>query len=304
MNSWFRQHAHALKSALAHLRSGPGNFIFNVLVVAISLALPIAGLTIIENLRPISQELSIDPEISIFLKTDIPRNEATALSISIKQQLKAAKIAANLRFTPKEKALAALSSAADVDELISTLGANPLPDAYVLSFSHIDVPKMDSFIQQLKKIPEVELVQVDSAWINRLSALLQIMQISLLFLSVTLGAVVIVVVFNATRLQVMSHHAEIVISRLLGATNSFIRKPYYYTGALLGLLACGVALGGIALALNPLNLAITEFAKLYQSEFHLAPLSLPLSACVLVISMLLGLFGAFLSARRQLARTL
>ena len=84
MNSWFRQHAHALKSALAHLRSGPGNFIFNVLVVAISLALPIAGLTIIENLRPISQELSIDPEISIFLKTDIPRNEATALSISIK----------------------------------------------------------------------------------------------------------------------------------------------------------------------------------------------------------------------------
>lgn len=304
MNIWLRQHAHAIKSAFAHLRASPGNFIFNVLVVAISLALPIAGLTIIENLRPISQELSIDPEVSIFLKTELSRSDAAALSVPIKQQLKAAQISANLRFTPKEKALAALSNATEVGELMATLGANPLPDAYVLSFSHVDVPKMESFIQQLKKFPEIELVQVDSAWVNRLSALVHILQISLLFLSVTLAAVVIVVVFNATRLQVMSHHAEIIISRLLGATNSFIRKPYYYTGALLGLFACGVALGGIALALHPLNQAITEFAKLYQSEFRLAPLSLPLSAVLLVISMLLGLFGAFLSARRQLARAL
>lgn len=304
MNIWLRQHIHAIRSALSHLRASPGNFFFNILVVAISLALPIAGLTLVENLRPISQELSIDPEISIFLKNEVTRSEATALSVSIKQQLKAANVSANLRFTPKEKALAALSNATDVGELMETLGGNPLPDAYVLSFSHIDVPKMDQLVQQLKAMPEIELVQVDSAWVNRLTALLQILQVSLLFLSLTLGAVVIVVVFNATRLQVMSHHAEIVISQLLGATNTFIRRPYYYTGALLGLLACAVSIGGVALALKPLNQAIAGFAKLYQSDFRLLPLSLPFCAALLLLSMFLGLCGAYLSARRQLARTL
>ena len=116
------------------------------------------------------------------------------------------------------------------------------------------------------------------------------------------GVVVVVVVFNATRLQVISHRAEIAVTRLLGATNSFIHKPYYYTGALLGLLAGGLALGMIAASLQPLNKAIAEFAKLYASEFHLAPLGIVQSAILLAVSMLLGLAGVFLSVRRQLAR--
>ncbi|MCU6435046.1 permease-like cell division protein FtsX [Undibacterium sp. Jales W-56] len=302
MTIWFRQHLFALKSALSHLRSSPGNFLFNVLVVAIALALPIAGLTLIENIRPVSAQLSIEPEISIFLSPDTPRSDATALSVSIKKLLKDANISAKLNFVTKDKALAALEETSSLAEVLSTLGGNPLPDAYILSLSNSDAHRVEFLTQQLKSLPGVDVVQVDSAWVKRLAALVQVLQLSLLFLAVTLSVVVIVVIFNATRLQVISHQAEIAIARLLGATNSFIHRPYYYTGALLGLLAGGIALGLIAASLRPLNQAIAEFAKLYASEFHLVPLGWIASMLLLATSVLLGLCGAFLSVRRQLSR--
>ncbi|MBI3285199.1 MAG: ABC transporter permease [Burkholderiales bacterium] len=303
MTNWLRQHLFALKSAYAHLRASPGNFLFNVLVVAIALALPIAGLTLIENMRPVSSQLSIEPEISIFLSPDTPRANATALSIPIKKLLKESGIGARLNFVPKDKALAALEQTSSLAEVLSTLGANPLPDAYVLAVANGDAGKLDSLVAQLKSLPEVDVVQVDSAWVKRLAALIQIFQLGLLLLAIILSIVVVVVVFNATRLQVISHQAEIAVARLLGATNSFIHKPYYYTGALLGLLAACLALALIAAALHPLNQAIAEFAKLYASEFRLAPLGIASSLPLLGLSVLLGLAGAFLSVRRQLARS-
>jgi cell division transport system permease protein len=304
MSIWFRQHAYAFKSALSHLRLSPGNFIFNVLVVAIALALPIAGLTVIENVRPVSAQLSIEPEISIFLTPATPRNEATALSLPIKQILKSANISAKLSFVTKDKALAAMEETSSLAEVLATLGGNPLPDAYVLSLSNSDAERVDALVQQLKTLSNVDVVQVDSAWVKRLSALVHVLQVALLFLAISLSGVVVVVIFNATRLQVLSHQAEISVTRLLGATNSFIHKPYYYTGALLGSLAGGVALALIAMSLHPLNQAIAEFAKLYASEFHLSPLGILPSLSLVAASTLLGLCGAYLSVRRQLSRVL
>ena len=302
MSIWFRQHVYACKSALSHLRLSPGNFIFNVLVVAIAQALPIAGLTLIENVRPVSAQLSIEPEISIFLTPSTPRNEATALSVPIKQILKSANISAKLSFVTKDKALAAMEETSSLAEVLATLGGNPLPDAYVLSLSNSDAEHVDFLVTQLKSLSNVDVVQVDSAWVKRLSALVHVLQVALLFLAISLGGVVVVVIFNATRLQVLSHQAEISVTRLLGATNSFIHKPYYYTGALLGSLAGCVALALIAMSLHPLNQAIAEFAKLYGSEFRLSPLGILTSVSLLAASTLLGLCGAYLSVRRQLSR--
>ncbi|MDO8177958.1 MAG: ABC transporter permease [Undibacterium sp.] len=302
MTMWFRQHVYAFKSALSHLKLSPGNFLFNVLVVAIALALPIAGLTIIENIRPVSAQLSIEPEISIFLNPSTPHEDATALSAPLKQLLKNANVTAKVSFITKDKALAAMEETSSLAEVLATLGGNPLPDAYVLSLSNADAGRVDGLVQQLKTLPNVDVVQVDSAWVKRLSALVHVLQMALLFLAVALSGVVVVVVFNATRLQVISHQAEISITRLLGATNSFIHKPYYYTGALLGSLAGSLALAIVAISLHPLNQSIAEFAKLYASEFHLTPLGILPSLALIMLSVGLGLCGAFLSVRRQLSR--
>ncbi|RZA15944.1 MAG: FtsX-like permease family protein, partial [Proteobacteria bacterium] len=145
-------------------------------------------------------------------------------------------------------------------------------------------------------------VQVDSAWVKRLAALLGILRLALLLLAGTLGIVVIAVVFNTIRLQVLTQKEEISVSQLLGATNDFIHRPFFYTGALLGLCAGGVALGVVALALHPLNGAIAEFARLYGSQFQLIALGGLEMAGLLAVSAGLGLIGAMLSVRRHLAR--
>jgi cell division transport system permease protein len=168
--------------------------------------------------------------------------------------------------------------------------------------SAADAANVDALASQLRALPGVDTVQVDSAWVKRLAALLGVLRLALLLLAATLGMVVIAVVFNTVRLQVLTQREEITVSKLLGATDNFIHRPFYYTGALLGLAAGGVALGAVALALRPLNTAIAEFARLYASEFQLTALDpLPIAG-LLAISAGLGLAGALLSVQRHLSR--
>lgn len=307
MNKWIRQHLAASANAAKQIISAPGNFLFNVLVVAVALSLPIAGLTLIENSRPVSHQLAIEPELSLFLKSDVSQSDAAALADTIKKLLKNAGTPAKVVFVPRETALSSLQDSSELGDVLATLGENPLPDAYVLSFEqHFELTphqsgpkKIADLAEQLQKLPEVAHVQIDSDWIKRLEALMNLAQFILIALAITLSVVVITVVFNATRLQVLSHRAEIAVIRLLGATSQYIRRPYYYTGAFLGFVAGLAALAIVAMALQPLNQAIIKFASLYGSEFQLTPLNLTFSLYLLVASVLLGLFGAFLSVRNQ-----
>jgi len=307
MKNWIQQHLAASMNAAKQIISAPGNFFFNVVVVAVALSLPIAGLTLIENGRPVSTELAIEPELSLFLKTDINQSEANAFADTIKKLLKKAGISAKVVFIPRETALTSLQNRSELGDVVSTLGENPLPDAYVISFEqNFELAQQQStplkithLATELQKLPEVAHVQIDSDWIKRLDALMSLAQFMLIALAITLSIVVITVVFNATRLQVLSHRAEIAVIRLLGATNQYIRRPYYYTGALLGFAAGLTALAIVASALQPLNQAIITFASLYGSEFQLAPLNVTFSLYLLIASTLLGLFGAFLSVRHQ-----
>jgi len=304
MNNWFRQHRFALGAALAHVRKAPGSFLFNVLVVAAALTLPFAGVTLLDNVRPLSQQLSVDPEISLFMQTDSTREQSRALDAQLRRLL--AGTGAKISFVPREQALDSLKAKSGLTDVLETLGDNPLPDSYVMKLegfsTSADAARVDGIAEQLRALPGVDAVQVDSAWVKRLAALLGVLRLALLLLAVTLGVVVIAVVFNTTRLQVLTQREEIAVSKLLGATDNFIHRPFYYAGALLGLCAGGVALGAVALALRPLNAAIGEFARLYASEFQLASLP-PLGlAGLLAISAGLGLVGALLSVQRHLAR--
>lgn len=275
-----------------------------MLVVAVALTLPFAGVTLLDNVRPLSEELSVDPEISLFLKTDTPRDQAQALAPQLQRILRGSH--AKISFVPREQALASLKEKSGLTDVIATLGDNPLPDSYVMKLegfaSGAEAARVDDIAAQMRALPGVDTVQVDSAWVKRLAALLGVLRLALLLLAITLGVVVIAVVFNTIRLQVLTQREEIAVSKLLGATDNFIHRPFYYTGALLGLCAGAVALGAVALALRPLNTAIAEFARLYASEFQLAALPPLGMTALLAISAGLGLVGAMLSVQRHLAR--
>jgi cell division transport system permease protein len=304
MSPWLRQHRFALVAALSTVRKSPGSFLFNVLVVALALTLPFAGLTLLDNVRPLSEQLSVDPEISLFMREDVSRPDAQALLPQIRQIVAQGK--GEVMFVPREEALESLKARSSLGGVLETLGENPLPDSYVMKLGGFAsagaAAQVDAITERLRALPGVETVQVDSAWVKRLAALLGILRLALLLLAGTLGIVVIAVVFNTIRLQVLTQKEEISVSQLLGATNDFIHRPFFYTGALLGLCAGGVALGVVALALHPLNGAIAEFARLYGSQFQLAPLGGLEIAGLLAVSAGLGLIGAMLSVWRHLAR--
>ena len=213
---------------------------------------------------------------------------------------------AKIIFTSREKALETMREKSGLADVLTTLGENPLPDSYVLKLDAFRLAQsggdVDQLAEQIRALPGVDTVQVDSAWVKRLAALLNILHLGLLLLAVTLGTVVVAVIFNTIRLQVMTQREEILVSKLIGATDSFIHRPFYYTGALLGLCAGGLALGAVTLALRPLNVAIAEFARLYASEFQLMPLQPTMMAFLLALSAGLGLIAALLSVQRHLSR--
>ena len=302
--SWLRYHLFALSDAFNHFRRAPGSFLLNVLVVAIALALPFAGLTLLENVRPVTEQLAVQPEISVFMQIGASRDQAVATGPAIRTRLQQSGADAKIEFISREKALEVLKNKTGLNDALTTLGTNPLPDAYVVKLSgfQIDATQVDTIAEKLKALPHIDSVQIDSAWVKRLAALLHVLRLALLFLAVTLGVVVVAVVFNTIRLQVMTQYDEIEVSRLLGATDAFIHRPFYYTGGLLGGCAGAIALGVVAAGLQPMNQAVTEFARLYGSEFLLAPLSVAATLMLLGLSALLGLLGAMLSVRRHLGR--
>jgi cell division transport system permease protein len=304
--NWFRQQAYSMRAAAAQLRQGPANFLLNMLVLAMTLALPFAGLTLLENLTPITAQLNVEAEISVFLKMDTSRETAAAQESAIRKIFQAQGQETKIVFVPREKALEALKDKSGLADAVTTLGANPLPDGFLIRLVQGDSSgaayHIDSIVDQLQKLPAVDKVQLDSAWVKRLAALMRVINMVLMFLAGTLGIVVIAVAFNTIRLQVMSHLEELALMRLVGATDAFIRRPFYYSGALLGFGAGCIALVVVALALLPLNFAIADLAKLYASDLQIEPLDISSSAGLLAISAFLGWMGAALSVRRNLAR--
>lgn len=304
MNNWLRQHGYALSEAWRHIRRPRGGFLLNVLVIAIALTLPLIGLTILENLRPLSQQLAVEPEISIFLSMQTPREQASALGKDIQRSLQSAGVAGRAEFIPREQALRSLDAKTGLAATVATLGANPLPDAYVVKLSGFrdmaEASRLEPLLTQLRALPGVEQVQVDSDWVKRLTALLQVARLALLILAVTLGVVVIAVVFNTIRLQVLNQREEIEVCKLLGATDGFVYRPFYYAGAFLGLCAGLLALGLVVAGLQPLNQLIGELVHLYGTDFRLSPLHPVTTLTLLATSAILGWLGALLSVKRSL----
>ncbi len=336
MNGLWRQQAAALADALQHIGRARGSFFLNIMVIAIALALPIAGLTLLENLQPVAGRLAVEPTVSVFLAADTPRPAAVALGLELRRVLDASSGAgagagagadtvavagagaatvanagadkdgtrARVTFVPKEMALKTLQEKHGVADAVAALGDNPLPDAYLITLADFDHPaaagRLEPLVAQLEKLSGVEQVQVDSAWVRRLAALLHLLRTALLLLAATLAVVVVAVAFNTIRLQVMTQQEEIAVARLVGATDRFIYRPFFYTGALLGSSAGLLALGAVALALLPINRAVDDLARQYATQFTLSPLDWQQSLSLLAASALLGLIGSALSVRRHL----
>jgi cell division transport system permease protein len=306
MKNWLRQHGYAIAEAWRHIRKPRGGFLLNALVIAVVLALPFGGFVLFDNLQSVSGKLAVEPELSLYLSPSASRKEAEALVKPLKQLLDEAHVSGKIEFIPREKALAELGGKNGLSAAMAALNSNPLPDAYLIRLrayrSADEAAGLEALAARLQALPEVEHVQVDSAWIKRLAALMHVFRLALLFLAAVLGVVVTAVVFNTVRLQVLNQREEIAVCKLVGATDGFVHRPFYYAGVFLGVLAGGLALGLVVLAMQPMNQALSEVARLYGTEFQLGLPSPAQWTAFFAGSAALGWLGAFLSVRRTLLR--
>lgn len=294
MSAWLRQHQQALAAALARLPRIGGAL--SALVIGIALSLPAGGYVVLEGLRGAGARMTLEPQVSVFLRAEAKRSDAEALGAALRTDARIARV----RFLPREQALKELSAVQGMAEVIAALGRNPLPDAYVVEAKEGAAAELDALAADLSKLPAVAHVQADSAWARRLSSLAAILRAALWLLAAVLGIGLIAVTFNTVRLQILTQRDEIEVLKLIGATDAFIRRPFYYLGLLQGLGGGAVALAIVAGTLAVLNRQVTVLAESYGSSFRFTFPPPGDAAAILGFAALIGWLGAYLSVSQQL----
>jgi cell division transport system permease protein len=296
VNAWLRQHWQTFSLTLARLAANPLATLLNVMVIGVALALPLGGYMLLQNMGSVTRQATGNPQVSLFLAPGTGKPDIAALEARLKQMSGVRTV----RFVSREQALADLKRSEDMAEVIAALQSNPLPDAFVVEAggSAAELEKMEP---ELKALPKVARVQLDSAWVKRLETLVALGRAAVLILSTLLAFGLVAVTFNTIRLQILTQKDEIEVSKLIGATDSFIRRPFYYLGLVQGTLGALAALGIVYTCMFILNRSIRELAQLYGSDFRLGFFGFADCLALLAFAAVLGWLGAHMSVSRHLA---
>jgi cell division transport system permease protein len=296
MRTWLAQHRQALGLALRRLAANRLDSLFAALAMGVALALPAGGQMLLASTLQVARNVSATPQLSVFMALDA---EAKAVA-DTESKLRGHPGVAELRRVSREETLARMKKNAGLREVIDVLPRNPFPEAFVVTPRDESPAAMEQLRSQFAKLPKVEHVQLDSAWVSRLDALLRVGRLGVWLLAALFGIGLVAITFNTIRLQVLTQRAEIDVSRLLGATDAFIRRPFYYHGTLQGIGGGLVAWGIVTLAALLLQAPIAELARLYSLNFALELPPLVEGLKLLTVAAVLGWLGSALSLGRHL----
>lgn len=296
MSALLRQHGNALTKAVARLAAARLNTLLGALVMGIVLALPAIGEMLLDNFMSLAGMVSAKPEISIFLAVEAERGDADKLGQALRQNPAIAAV----RFVPREEALGRIRQNQGLADVIDSLPTNPLPDAFVVLPKDEAPAAAEQLRQALSHLPKVEQVQLDSAWVKRLDALVRAGRTALMLLAGLFAVAVLAVTFNTIRLQILTLREEIEVSQLLGASDAYIRRPFYYFGLLQGLLGGLLAWLLVAVATAFLREPLGQLAAAYNLDLVLHGLPPGQTALLLAFAAALGWGGTWLSVRRFL----
>lgn len=296
IRAWLMQHGFVFFITLKRLISTPVTSLLSIIVMGIALSLPTGIYVLMENLQSISGQAASSPQMSLFLKLDAQKEDIAR----IKQQLEENSQVISFQFVPKDVALRQLQQSNGPDDIMASLTRNPLPDAFIVHTLKDTAEALEQLRAAMQQWPAIEYVQFDSAWVERLHALLKLGRFVVLMLATLLSIAIIAIMFNTIRLQILTKQDEIEISKLIGATDSFIRRPFLYFGVIQGLAGGITAWSIIAFAIETINAELIEIVQLYNFDLHLQHLSAEDSISLLLFSAWLGWLGARLSVASHL----
>jgi cell division transport system permease protein len=301
--SWFERmaqdHVRAISTTFAALMRRPVGTLLTAFVIGITLALPAGLNTLVANVGRAGEGVESSLRASLFLKDEVDADRGMALA----KELERRPGVAAAHYISREQALEEFRSYSGFGEALDILKDNPLPATIVVTpDARQPQARTEGLLKELAALPEVAQAKLDEKWLQRLYAILALVQRAVLMIAAALALAVLIVVGNTIRLDIENRRDEIEVMKLIGAPTSYIRRPFLYTGLWYGLtgglLACLLVEAGVLSLVEPAR----KLAGLYDSQASLSGLSFDASLAVFAAGLGLGWAGAFWSVSRHLRR--
>lgn len=299
ISAWFHQQKNAVRFSLNRLWFNPLSTWITLAAIAIALSLPTSLHVLLNNMQTLTDNKREVPTITLFMEQNISEQQAKDRS----ELLKELPEVSDVQVITREQAIEEFTQISGFAETLETLPDNPLPHVLILTpnLSFLDTDEaVTKFSDKLNAYPEVGNIQVDIEWIKKLRSILNIADRIVLVVSVLLGFTMLLVIGNTIRLDIENRKEEITVTRLIGATNAYIRRPFILGGFWLGLFGGVISLVIVHFALLFLIAPVKELAQEYGSNFTLNGIDFTMTLQILVLSSLLGIIGAWLAVSQYL----
>ena len=299
LKSWLYHHRQSARDSLGRLLRNPMSSLMTWLVIGIAMALPVGLSIALENARSVSVGWDSPAQISLFLRAEVSIDAAELLRARMVQRPDVA----SAQLISREQALEEFRQLSGFGDVLRNLGGNPLPNLVLVTpaDSELEAERAAALQLQLQEEAGVERAVLDMEWVQRLNALVRLSQRAVAVLGLILAMGVLLVIGNTIRLAIENRREEIIVVKLVGGSDAFVRRPFLYTGFWYGLGGALLAWLVVGLALWWLRTPLSALALLYQSDFRLEGLGPGASAGLLALGAILGLLGAWLAVARHLS---
>jgi cell division transport system permease protein len=270
-----------------------------IVVIGVTLALPAAINVVVKNAQSMSGSWDNALDFSVYLDMGLTVSEAEGLARLIGQRADVASV----DLITADEALQEFKQQSGFGEALNQLSDNPLPHALVVRPGPGNTGASLRLLQEeIGNLPETDLVQVDTEWVQRFHAILDIVRQAIAIGAALLGIAIVVIVGNTIRLDIENRRDEIEVTKLIGGSNAFVRRPFLWTGFWYGLLGGSFALLLVQYGLYLLRDPVTRLAGLYQGNIAVATLGLTESGAIIGTAVFLGLFASWVTAARHMRR--
>lgn len=296
LDAWQAHHSTTAAESLQRLLQSPLQSLLTWLVVAVALALPAALYLAFNNIQSLGYSWQESGQISVFLERDLAPGQIDGLV----EELRAQPQVVQVSHVPPQAALEEFKTYSGLGRVIDDLEQNPLPDLLLVQPGLSEAEPLEALMDWLEGQSGVAEVRLDMAWVKRLQELMRLAQRAVVALAALLALGVLLVVGNTIRLAIENRRDEILVVKLVGGTDAFVRRPFLYTGLWYGIGGGLLALLLLSLGLWWLSAPVAQLTDLYQSDFRLRGLGWVESLQLVLLSGLLGLAGAWLAVARHL----
>ncbi len=300
LRRWLLEHARVLVATLGRLSREPVSTFLTAAVIGITLALPAGLHVLVQNISAISYSWEGTLQASLFLEDAVTPERGKALVRELEKRQDVAKAS----YISREQSLAEFRELSGFGEALDLLAdINPLPAVVVVTPQrNLPQERTQALMDALAALPEVEVAKLDQQWLERLYAILGIIERAVLIIAAMLALAVMVIIGNTIRLEIEGKRDEIIVMKLIGAPDSFIRRPFLYTGLWYGLAGGLVAWIFVTGATWALAGPARRLAGLYESSFAIVGLDAEATLIVLASGVALGVLGSAWTVGRHLDR--